>query len=71
MLALAEILREEATVLDALVDEALSGRGRIELARLRELGPALARLVVQRLRRRRRRRTGAGASRAAPTRLPR
>jgi tRNA(Ile)-lysidine synthase len=49
VLALAEILREEATVLDALVDAALSGRGRIELARLRELEPALARLVVQRL----------------------
>ena len=49
VLALAEILREEAAVLDVLVDHALAGRDRIELARLRELEPALARLVVQRL----------------------
>jgi tRNA(Ile)-lysidine synthase len=49
VLALVEILREEAAVLDALVDGALAGRGQIELARLRELEPALARLVVQRL----------------------
>ena len=49
MLAVAELLRDEAAVLDGLVDEAARGRGEIELARLRELPPALRRLVVQRL----------------------
>jgi tRNA(Ile)-lysidine synthase len=49
VLALAEILREEASVLDALVDEVLQGRSRVELARLRGLEPAVARLAVQRL----------------------
>ena len=49
VLALAEILRDEAAVLDALVDETLGGRREIELARLRALPPALRRLVVQRL----------------------
>jgi tRNA(Ile)-lysidine synthase len=44
-----EVLRDEAAVLDALVDEVLEGRGAIELARLRALAPALRRLVVQRL----------------------
>ena len=49
VLAVAEILREEAAVLDALVDEVLGRRDRVALRRLRELEPALARLVVQRL----------------------
>jgi tRNA(Ile)-lysidine synthase len=49
VLALAEILRGEAEVLDALVDQVLDGRPSIELAQLRALPAALARLVVQRL----------------------
>ncbi|HEY2335001.1 MAG TPA: tRNA lysidine(34) synthetase TilS [Solirubrobacterales bacterium] len=54
VLRTAELLRDEAEVLDALVDAELgssngSGRGTIELRRLAELAPALRRLVVQRL----------------------
>jgi tRNA(Ile)-lysidine synthase len=49
VLALAGVLRDEAAVLDALVDETLDGHSEIELARLRALPPALRRLVVQRL----------------------
>ena len=49
VIAVAEILREEAAVLDALVDAVLERRDRVQLARLREIDPALARLVVQRL----------------------
>jgi tRNA(Ile)-lysidine synthase len=49
VLALAEILRGEAEVLDELVDAVLNGRAEIALATLRELAPALRRLVVQRL----------------------
>jgi tRNA(Ile)-lysidine synthase len=49
VLALAELLREEAKVLDELVDGVLGSQNEIELARLRELPPALRRLVVQRL----------------------
>jgi tRNA(Ile)-lysidine synthase len=54
VLRTAELLRDEAEVLDALVDEELAGsngseRGTIELERLAELAPALRRLVVQRL----------------------
>jgi tRNA(Ile)-lysidine synthase len=49
VLALAEQLRDEADVLDALVDQILAGRDHIELAELRALPPALRRLVVQRL----------------------
>ena len=49
VLALAEILRDEADVLDEVVSAALRGRDEIELAALRELAPALQRLVVQRL----------------------
>jgi tRNA(Ile)-lysidine synthase len=49
VLALATILRAEGDVLDALVEETLGGRGQIELARLRALPLALARLVLQRL----------------------
>jgi tRNA(Ile)-lysidine synthase len=47
--ALAAILRSEAEVLDALVDQVLQGREDVELARLRALPPALIRLVIQRL----------------------
>jgi len=49
VLALAENLRAEAEVLDALVDGVLEGRAEIEMARLRSLPAALGRLVVQRL----------------------
>ncbi|MGO9754532.1 MAG: tRNA lysidine(34) synthetase TilS [Solirubrobacteraceae bacterium] len=49
VLALAELLRDEALVLDAAVDQVLGGGATIELAKLRELPVALARLVVQRL----------------------
>jgi tRNA(Ile)-lysidine synthase len=49
LLALAERLRLEGEVLDELVDAALAPGGTIDLARLRALPPALARLVVQRL----------------------
>jgi tRNA(Ile)-lysidine synthase len=54
VLRTAELLRDEAEVLDALVDAELgdangSARGTIELQRLAELAPALRRLVVQRL----------------------
>jgi tRNA(Ile)-lysidine synthase len=49
VLALAEILRGEAEVLDELVDAVLHGRSEIALMTLRELPPALRRLVVQRL----------------------
>ena len=45
----AELLREEAEVLDVVVDTALAGRDRIALAHLGGLPPALARLVVRRL----------------------
>ena len=49
VIAVAEILRQEAAVLDSLVDNVLERRDRVRLARLREVEPALARLVVQRL----------------------
>jgi tRNA(Ile)-lysidine synthase len=49
VLALAEILRDEGAVLDALVDEVLAGRDEIELERLRALPAAVRRLIVQRL----------------------
>jgi tRNA(Ile)-lysidine synthase len=53
VLRTAELLRAEAELLDAAVDEALAaepgGRNTIELERLAELHPALRRLVVQRL----------------------
>jgi tRNA(Ile)-lysidine synthase len=53
VLRTAELLRDEAEVLDALVDGELgangSARGTIELQRLAELPRALRRLVVQRL----------------------
>jgi tRNA(Ile)-lysidine synthase len=49
VLALSELLRDEAAVLDALVEEVLAGHEQIELERLRALPAALRRLVVQRL----------------------
>lgn len=49
VLALAEILRAEAEVLDELVTATLDGRSEVSVQRLRELPPALRRLVVQRL----------------------
>ncbi len=49
LLALAATLRDEAELLEALVDRELDGATAIELQRLRELPAALARLVVQRL----------------------
>jgi tRNA(Ile)-lysidine synthase len=45
----AELLREEAAVLDEVVATALAGRRRISLERLAALPPALSRLVVVRL----------------------
>ena len=53
VLRTAELLRDEAEVLDAIVDAEIgangSARGTIELERLAALPPALRRLVVQRL----------------------
>jgi tRNA(Ile)-lysidine synthase len=49
VLAVAEILRDEAEVLNELVADVLSGTPDVPLARLRVLHPALARLVVQHL----------------------
>jgi len=45
----AELLRDEAEVLDDVVDTTLAGRDRIERERLAEMPIALARLVVRRL----------------------
>ncbi len=45
----AELLRDEAAVLDEVVATALAGRDRIEVSHLAALPPALARLVVRRL----------------------
>ena len=49
VLALAALLRDEAEVLDELVDGVLQSSSQIELSRLRELPAGLRRLVVQRL----------------------
>jgi tRNA(Ile)-lysidine synthase len=49
VLRTAALLREEAEVLDVVVDTALAGRDRISLEHLAALPPALARLVVRRL----------------------
>jgi tRNA(Ile)-lysidine synthase len=49
VLALAAVLRDEAEVLDALVDDALGGAGSVSLSALRAMPGALRRLVVQRL----------------------
>jgi tRNA(Ile)-lysidine synthase len=45
----AELLRDEAAVLDEVVDTALAGRDHIAVVHLGALPPALARLVVRRL----------------------
>lgn len=70
VLRTAELLRDEAEVLDGLVADELEGgsgspRGAIELARLAELPPALRRLVVQKLADRAAGRPVAGAARHA------
>jgi tRNA(Ile)-lysidine synthase len=49
VLRTAQSLRDEAAVLDEVVDTALAGRDRIGVEHLRALPPALARLVVRRL----------------------
>ena len=49
VLAVAEILRDEAEVLDELVADVVSGAADLPLSRLRALHPALARLVIQQL----------------------
>jgi tRNA(Ile)-lysidine synthase len=49
ILRTAALLRDEAEVLDAVVATALAGRDRIAVEHLRELPPALGRLVVRRL----------------------
>ncbi len=49
VLALADQLRDESEVLDLLVDRELAGTPQIELARLRAMPAAIARLIVQRL----------------------
>jgi tRNA(Ile)-lysidine synthase len=49
ILRTAELLRDEAAVLDVAVDTALAGRDRIAREHLGELPAALARLVVRRL----------------------
>jgi tRNA(Ile)-lysidine synthase len=59
VLRTAELLREETKLLDALVEAELEGRESIAIERLRELPPALQRLVVIRL-----------AERAAGTYVP-
>jgi tRNA(Ile)-lysidine synthase len=71
VLRTAELLRDEAELLDSLVDAELDGsrgdapRGAISLARLGELHPALRRLVVQRLADKAAGRPVAGAARRA------
>jgi tRNA(Ile)-lysidine synthase len=45
----AELLRDEAAVLDEVVATALAGRDHIAVAHLAALPPALARLIVRRL----------------------
>jgi tRNA(Ile)-lysidine synthase len=49
VLRTAQLLREETELLLALVDDELGGGSHIAIARLRELPPALARMVVVRL----------------------
>jgi tRNA(Ile)-lysidine synthase len=49
VLALSKLLRDEAEVLDLLVDEALGGGSQISLAALRDQPAAVRRLIVQRL----------------------
>jgi tRNA(Ile)-lysidine synthase len=49
VLALSRLLRDEAEVLDLLVDAALGGGSQISLAALRDQPPGVRRLIVQRL----------------------
>jgi len=49
VLRTAALLREETDLLDSLVDAELGRRDAVELARLKEMPPALARMVVVRL----------------------
>lgn len=49
VLRTAELLRDEAAVLDELVDQVLENRSEIEVERLAELPPGLSRLVMRRL----------------------
>lgn len=49
LLRAAALLREEAAVLDEIVDTALAGRDHVTLHHLRVLPPALGRLVLRRL----------------------
>ncbi len=49
VLRTAALLREETHLLDSLVDAELGRRGAVEMARLKEMPPALARMVVVRL----------------------
>ncbi len=49
VLRTAALLREETELLESLVEQELDGRERVEIARLRQMPPALARLVVVRL----------------------
>ncbi len=49
VLRTARLLREETELLEELIDAELAGRDRIAVARLAELHPALARLIVVRL----------------------
>jgi tRNA(Ile)-lysidine synthase len=49
ILRTAALLRDEAEVLDTVVTTALAGRDRISVEHLRELPPALGRLVIRRL----------------------
>ena len=70
VLRTAALLRDEAEVLDALVDAEVNGsegspRGTIALQRMQELSPALRRLVLQRLADRAAGRPVAGAARFA------
>ncbi len=66
VLVLAERLRDEAEVLEALVERELGGRPTIELDRLRAMPTALARLIVQRLADQVQQRPTPGASRRLP-----
>ncbi len=49
VLRTAELLREETELLDSLVDAELARRDAVEVSRLKEMPPALARMVVVRL----------------------
>jgi tRNA(Ile)-lysidine synthase len=49
VLRTARLLREETELLDGLVEQELGGRGSVTIARLRELPPAMARLLLVRM----------------------